>query len=212
VSNVRNFPEHRYKHGKVETALSNEEFERYLQGALKVRSKVNVPALLSMLNYSGLRVSEITGDVPHKYHTKDGEEHLTKVFHGLRKKDLSIDGELLKINCEEVRKHGKREEPLFIPLNRLGVNYIIDEWKRVDEEDARVFPCSKWLAWYLISHVTEGRLYPHYFRLNLATKFASDERTSLIDLMSWFGWSDARTASSYMSKAGRTTRKMADRL
>ncbi|HKZ93703.1 MAG TPA: hypothetical protein VJ249_03865 [Candidatus Bathyarchaeia archaeon] len=48
-----------------------------------------------------------------------------------------------------------------------------------------LFPVSKYLAWWLTSKATEGRLYPHYFRLNRATQFAKHEKTSL-DLKKWY--------------------------
>ena len=83
---------------------------------------------------------------------------------------------------------------------------------KTEELEDRVFPISKWLGWFLISHVTDGRLYPHYFRLNRATKFAENEKTTLMELARWFGWSQLSTASVYMARAGRTTKAMADRL
>jgi len=163
-------------------------------------------------NCTGLRITEIVGDKPHKYFVKDGTEKWTKELHGIRKMDLSIVAELLKVGVKEVRKHGKREEPLWMPLSKSGVDSIVEAWETTERAEDRVFPITKWLAWNVISEVTEGRLYPHYFRLNRATRFAENPKTSLREIQKWFAWADLRTASFYMARAGRTTKKMADRL
>lgn len=133
-------------------------------------------------------------------------------MHGLRKKDLNVVGDLLKVDVKEVRKHGKRQAPVWIKLVRPGVDDILDAWQVAGGSEDRVFPCSKWLAWKLISLVSERRLYPHYFRYNRASRFAENPETSLKELKDWFAWSDIKTAGSYMLKSGRTTKKMADRL
>lgn len=227
--NVGNPYPHRYKE-KIETILSEEEFQYYLQNAKQLEEKrrlqkedseyvfdsriqiFSISGLLAMLYYTGLRITEIVGDKSHKYHLKDGTVKYTKELHGIRKMDLSEVGEVLRVGVKEVRKHGKREQPIWIPLNKLGVDSIVETWKSVESREERVFPVSKWLAWKMISEVTEGRLYPHFFRLNRATNFATNPETTVLDLKKWFGWVDARTIESYMGKAGRTTKKMADRL
>lgn len=40
--------------------------------------------------------------------------------------DLSIKDNFLKVNVKEVRKHGKREEPSWIPLSKSGVDFIVE--------------------------------------------------------------------------------------
>ena len=236
---------HRYKY-KVETILTEVEYEHYLENAKQLETKrldqkenpsypfdylvqvVSISGLLATLYYTGLRITEIVGDVPHKYKVFKRDEHgniledekgnrikvdkWTKELHGLRKMDLSIKDNLLKVDVKEARKHGKREEPLWIPLDKLGVSSIVEAWKSAKEPEDRIFPITKWLGWKLISLVTEGRLYPHFFRLNRATEFANNPETSLLELKKWFAWADARTASFYMGRAGRTTKKMAGRL
>jgi len=208
---------HRYKDKRV-YKLEDGEFEKYYEVAKGLQSKVNVPALLSIVHYTGLRISEVCGDTPHKYVLPSCKRHSeplhkeTEALHGLRKMDLSIEGDLIMVDVKEVRKHGKREEPVWIPVNKLGADEIVNAWKLTVNPNDRIFPCTKWLGWYLVSKVTEGKLYPHYFRLNRATSFASDERVSLFDMMKWFAWSDPRTCQHYLGTAGRTTKPMAERM
>lgn len=229
ISKVGNPYPHRYKN-KRERTMTEEEFLHYLENAKVLEEKrlqqrergefpfdfrvqvVSVSGLLAMLYYTGLRITEIVGDKPHKYYLKDGTEKWTKPFHGIRNTDLSIQLNFLKVDVREVRKRGKREEPIWIPLNKPGVDSIIEAWRNTKEMFKRVFPITKWLAWRLISTVTEGKLYPHYFRLNRATEFANKPETSLLELKQWFAWARMETASFYMGKAGRTTKKMAERL
>lgn len=137
---------------------------------------------------------------------------MTEERHGLRKQDMSTRQQYLIIDPKEVAKHGKRDEPLFLDRRLLGVDQIIQQWALAEDREDKVFPISKEHGWFLISMVTEGTLYPHYFRMNLATKFASHPDTSIIELQQWFGWRDPRTVQKYMGKAGRVTRKMGDRL
>jgi len=208
--------EHRYRE-KVEETLTEKEYETYYNNCkdlerLRHEQRTNpqypfdlrivnfkISGLLAVLYYTGLRISEIVGD------EKDG-------IHGLRKRDLRVEEEYIRVNAEEARKHGKREEPLWIPLDKLGVQDIVDQWEDTKDRNDRIFPISCWTGWSLISEVTEGRLYPHYFRLNRATKFAEHEETSIKDLQDWFGWVDPRTVGKYLGKAGKRTKRMAERI
>jgi len=220
---------HRYKE-KVEETLSEEEFLYFLQRAEDLDQErslrrenpqhpfdhniknIKIAALLSLLYYTGLRVSEIVGDRPHRYFTKRGEERWTKEIHGIRKQDIRITKGAVRIDPKEILKHGRRDEPLWIPKDLPGVEHIIEQWETTQGRNDRLFPISKWTAWYLISQVTEGRLYPHYFRENRATKFAEHPKTSIYELQQWFGWVDPRTLQKYMGRGGRVTRRMAERL
>lgn len=212
---------HRYKQ-KVEKTMSPGEFQHSLREAQRLRRKrrlllgedprfkdVNIPALLSMLYYTGLRITEITGDPPHKYQLKDGSVKTTEEIQGLVKESIELKGEFLSIHASEVRKGGERYSPLWIPLDRPGATDILELWENT-EEGERLFPISRSFAWKLLKEL--GDLYPHYFRMNRATKFAEHPETSIKDLQDWFGWKGLETPSKYMAKGGRRTKKMAERM
>lgn len=213
---------HRYKK-KIEETLSTSEFERLLEQAkeyTEARRKqmegqprfkdVDVVAFLAFLYYTGLRVTEVIGDPPHKYKVKDGTVKSSETVEGIRKENVRIMDTLLRVEAYEVRKHGRRYGPLWIPLNKVGVSEIIETWKNT-KEGHRLFPISRTQAWRFVQEVT-GKLYPHYFRMNRATRFAEHPDTSIKDLQDWFGWRELISPSKYMAKGGRKMKKMAERL
>lgn len=227
---------HRYKDGKIDITITEAEFLEILDKAkqytkerredaktLPIPSRlwfkdINIAGLVSMIYYTGLRISEIVGDPSHAYKVKDGTVKYSEQIKGLVKEDITVIDEFVRINATECRKHGKRTSPLWIKVNKTGVEEIIKAYHQTSEGQ-RLFPISKSHAWKLIKHIAviqKGekihRLYPHFFRLNRATKFADDPETTVRDLQQWFGWRDGRTLSSYMARAGRETKKMAERM
>jgi hypothetical protein len=170
---------------------------------------VNIAGLVTAFYYLGLRTSEIVGDIPRKYRIKDGSVQMTKRCKGLVKEDIELQGEYLRIKSYEVRKHGLREAPLWLPVDKPGVRALIEVWESALPSE-RIFPIGTTMAWRLVRQVS-GK-YIHYYRLNRATQFASHPSTTIDDLLSWFGWRDATTIKSYLARGGRQTKEMSDRL
>ena len=264
VESVGNPYPHRYK-DKVDKVLSPQEYELYLENAEKLDKvrqhikehpqcvahtriiKVCISALLALIYYLGLRVSEIVGDRSRQYKVQweptkvgtlwqpnanikdkvpypdrpdgDSETHSngyvykwTKEIQGLLKQDIRVSRTHIRIDPKDVRKHGKREEPLWIPRSLTGTEHVVELWNSLENPKDKLFPISTWTAWSLISKVTEGKLYPHFFRENRASLFAEDPKTSIVQLQEWFGWARPSTADSYIKKAGRVTLAMSGRL
>lgn len=224
------YPE-RYKNGKIETPVTFKEFEDIYGRALQLETirkerynelvakgvlaaykmkLINVRALVSILYYLGLRISEVVGDIPRKYYTKREGEKFSKRVEGIRKEDLIFDDtDWIEVRAYEVRKHGKREEPLWLKKSWLGVSEIIEVWKKTLPGET-LFSIDKSFAWKLVSLCSDR--YPHFYRLNRATEYAKHPGTSILDLQEWFGWVDPRTIAKYMGKAGRRTKDMARRI
>lgn len=221
----------RYKNGKIVEPISFEQFKKIygraeqLERAREKRKRslesegvvssyrmklVNIRALIVVLYYLGLRISEIVGDIPRKYETRKGAKWSRRIK-GLTKEDLYFeeDSDLIGISAFEVRKHGHRDNPLYLKKTWLGVDQVIEVWNNT-EPGERLFPIDKSFAWRLVKGASNR--YPHFFRLNRATEYARHWQTSIKDLQEWFGWVDPRTIRSYMGQAGRTTKPMVDRV
>lgn len=86
------------------------------------------------------------------------------------------------------------------------------QWENTKDKEDGVFPISKWSSRRFISYVVEGRLYPHYFRLNRANKFAKHKETSKKRLPRVVWVCRPSDNSEVRGEAGRVARKMAKRL
>ena len=230
----------RYKEGKLTDTISTDVFETFLKRAKQLEEErsnrtqeilsrslpcrvknVDIRSLITILYWTGLRISEVVGDISRKYRVKNGVR-ISEPVRGLMRRDFTILKDYLMMEPKVVRKHGKRKEPLWMKLDMMGVPHLVEFLETLHEDEA-LFQISKKTAWSLVKEVAwlevelkDGiairRFYPHWFRLNRATQFARDPMVGIIHLKEWFGWRDPRTIEKYLGEAGRVTQAMANRM
>lgn len=195
----------RYKHGKIEQTISKETFLK-LQERLALVDHHGYPteflqALLALLYYSGFRISEIIGGLPHKVKRKDGSITYTKKFPPLFKEQVWTDTEFLYVR-QVARKGGHRYAPISIPLQLPYVGSILKYWQATAPgQPIFVIPnVTVWRIWKTV----DAKLYSHFFVLNRLTKQAEDPNVSLKDQEDWSGKSPS-TIAYYRARAGRET-------
>ena len=75
----------------------------------------------------------------------------------------------------------------------------------------RVWNISGPTAWRIVKRVMPKH-YPHFFRLNRATRFLEDPETTIPEMMAWFGWKASKTVDPYIGYSRRHIRKQRERL
>lgn len=202
-----------YKHGKIDRTINRDTF-RKMQERVDVVGRRGYPAsfikaIIALLYWSGFRISEIIGGLPHKVKRKDGRITYTKRFPPLFKEQLWVDkdketGEVdLHGNLyirQVARKGGHRLAPIAIPLDLDFVDLIVQYWKAA-EPGKPVFPIPNVTLWRIFKAI-DPKLYAHFFVLNRMTKQAEEPDNSLKDQEDWSGKSPA-TIAYYRALAGR---------
>ena len=189
----------KYKHGKINQTMEFSEFNQFMS-TYPFEPSGFMKALLAFLYWTGVRVSEAT-------------ERTTK--------DFTLEKATLIIDCPP-KKHGERL-PLQLPLDLPYVIDIVEAWKRASRtykqkrmqkryQTGLVFPCTTRTARRWVKAVFGERYYPHFFRLNRATKFLNDPTTTIPQMKSWFGWKAVDTVNMYIGYSKRAVAQQAQRL
>lgn len=183
--------EHHYKHGKQTDPIDFETFRKIVDNGKFLRP-LRDKSFLAFLYWFGVRKSEVLERVKEDFQVKDG---------------------LLIVNCP-AKKRGERE-PLEVPADYPYVNLILEKVQRTRQTrtnpNRRVWRMSPATAWRIVKRVMPKH-YPHYFRLNRATRFLEDPTTTLPEMMAWFGWKAAKTVDPYIGYSRRHIRKQRQRL
>jgi len=215
----------KYK-SKVEQVISIKTFENIVNNAENLRDQ----SLISILYWSGLRKAEITGDKERMYYIYSKEAHrLSKIgelpknwnhypelrvekirpeIEGILAEDIELIEDELHITAKAL-KRGERLKPLILSVNLSNVDLIEKQWK-LTSYHSKVWDMSTWQAWDIVKKASDGRLYPHFFRLNRASRIVDDYEITIKDIKDWFGWKSSVTLGKYLAKSGRGIRKISD--
>ncbi len=131
-----------------------------------------------------------------------------------KKEDFVVKDKLLIVNATP--KKGGQREPLEIPADYPYVDFIIKKVEQtrpfLGNEEGRVWNFSPRTAINIVKRVMGERYYPHFFRLNRATRFLEDPTTTLPEMKAWFGWKAAKTVDPYIGYSRRHIRRQRQRL
>jgi len=170
----------KYKENVERHLLTAAEVHQMVQKAKRLQDK----ALVVLLWIFGCRISEAIVLKKEDIWTKDG-----KVFCSLP---------ILKQRKRLVQPTHR----LIVPEETPLIHYLLDQVNQT-ADGAYIFPgheadhLRRQRAWRLISKLSDNRLFPHFFRHNRLNKLAEDG-SSALELQSWAGWSDLRSAKSYL--------------
>jgi site-specific recombinase XerD len=175
-----------YKHGKQKELIYFEQFKDMLESTNFVKP-LRDKSFLVFLYWFGIRKSEALE---------------------LIKEDFEIESNILRVNAK-AKKRGERP-PLEIPLDLPLVHYIVEKVEKT-KPNRRVWNMSPTTAWRIVKRISE-KLYPHFFRLNRASHFLENPKTSTAEMMSWFGWKSTKTVDKYVGYSRRHILAMSSRL
>lgn len=188
---VGNPYEHHYKYGKQTEPIDFKEFKSIMENGKFVRP-LRDKTFLAFLYWFGVRRSEVLERVKEDFRVKDG---------------------LLIVNCP-AKKRGERE-PLEVPVDYPYVDLILEKVNRTRRTLAnptrRVWNISGPTAWRIVKRAMPKH-YPHFFRLNRATRFLEDPSTTIPEMKAWFGWRSTKTIDEYIGYSRRHIRRQRERL
>ena len=183
--------EHHYKYGKQKEPIDFQTFKSIMENG-KFVHRLRDKSILAFLYWFGVRRAEALERVKEDFKIKDG---------------------LLIVDATP--KKGGEREPLEVPADFPYVDLIIEQVNRTRRTLAnptrRVWNISGPTAWRIVKRVMPKH-YPHYFRLNRATRFLEDPTTTIPEMMAWFGWKAAKTVDPYIGYSRRHIRRQRQRL
>lgn len=124
------------------------------------------------------------------------------------KEDFQVQDGILIITAPA--KKGGERLPLEIPIDLPYVDLILQQINRT-KKGRRVWTFESWTAWKIVKRVMPKH-YPHFFRLNRATRFLDDPTTTIPEMKAWFGWKRADSLDPYIGISKRGIAKQRGRL
>jgi len=183
-----------YKYGKITAPIDFQTFRDAMENGRFAKGKaLSHKSFLAFLYWFGVRKAEALERT---------------------KEDFLITDGLLIVNARP--KKGGERESLEIPVDYPYADLIIENVKRTRHsprnEDGRVWDFSPRTAINIVKRALGDRYYPHFFRLNRATRFLEDPTTTLPEMKAWFGWRAAKTVDPYIGYSRRHIRRQRERL
>ncbi len=184
----------KYKHGKVTAPIDFPTFKEAMENGRFAKGKMlSHKSFLAFLYWFGVRKAEALERILEDFLVKDG---------------------LLIVNA--LPKKGGEREPLEVPVDYPYVDLILKNVKQTrrssGNKEGRVWTFSPRTAINIVKRVMGDRYYPHFFRLNRATRFLEDPTTTLPEMKAWFGWKAAKTVDPYIGYSRRHIRRQRQRL
>ena len=184
----------KYKYGKITAPIDFQTFKEAMENGHFAKGKMlSHKSFLAFLYWFGVRKAEALER---------------------RKEDFLVKDDLLIVDATP--KKGGEREPLEVPVNYPYVDLIIENVKQTGRsprnKEGRVWNLSPRTAINIVKRAMGDRYYPHFFRLNRATRFLEDSTTTLPEMKAWFGWKAAKTVDPYIGYSRRHIRKQRERL
>jgi integrase len=184
----------KYKYGKITAPIDFETFKDAMEHGKFVKSKMlSHKSFLTFLYWFGVRKAEALERTKEDFVIKDG---------------------LLIVDATP--KKGGEREPLEVLVDYPYVDLIVEKIKRtrrsLRNKEGRVWNFSARTAINVVKRAMGDRYYPHFFRLNRATRFLEDPTTTLPEMKAWFGWKAAKTVDPYVGYSRRHIRRQRERL
>jgi integrase len=184
----------KYKYGKITAPIDFQAFKEAMEnGNFAKGKKLSHKSFLSFLYWFGVRKAEALER---------------------RKEDFLIKDGLLIVDATP--KKGGEREPLEVPVSLPYVDFIVENVKQTRrnprDKEGRVWNFSPRTAINIVKRAMGDRYYPHFFRLNRATRFLEDPTTTLPEMKAWFGWKAAKTVDPYIGYSRRHIRRQRERL
>ncbi len=183
--------EHHYKYGKQTQPIDFPTFKGIMDDGAFVRP-LRDKSFLAFLYWFGVRRAEALERV---------------------KEDFKVSDGLVIVDCPP--KKGGEREPLEVSIDFPLVDLIVEQVERTRRTLAnptrRVWNMSGVTAWRIVKRVMPKH-YPHYFRLNRATRFLEDPSTTIPEMKAWFGWKSTKTIGRYIGYSRRHIRRQRERL
>jgi integrase len=177
----------RYKHGKIRAPIEFQNFKDAMDNGFFIEP-VRDKSFLAFLYWFGVRKSEALERTPEDFEVKDG---------------------LLIVDATP--KKGGQREPLEVPIDYPYIDLVIQQIEKT-EQKRRVWSFNARTAINIVKRAMGERYYPHFFRLNRATRFLEDPTTTLPEMKAWFGWKAAKTVDPYIGYSRRHIHRQRERL